>query len=64
MRALTAPQKRLLDREGEGYIDVDELPREVFQELMRLNNHEGLITAINNYLLDKEIENAHVIKRW
>jgi hypothetical protein len=64
MKALTAPQKRILDREGEDCIDVDELPSEVFEELMRLNNHELMVQAANRYLSDKAMERMATRQRW
>lgn len=63
-KGLNKRQIDLLEREGEDCNDVDELPSEVFEELMHMNNHELLIQAANRYLGDRAMERAHDFKRW
>lgn len=63
-KGINKQQKRLLDREGEDCMDIDELPSEILQEFEALGDHELMYQASNRYLSDKAMARAHNRVRW
>lgn len=55
-KGLNKKQQTLLEKNGKGIIDLDDLPSEVFEELMRLGNHELMWQAGNRFLGDQEMQ--------
>ena len=64
MRRLNARQKRLLDKQwAMGKRSVYTLSASAFMELVKMNDHETLYQNADRYLMDKTLEEVHVIQR-
>lgn len=60
VRTLYKSQKKVLDRlKYYGILSVENLPRSVYNELVRLNSYENLDTDIERYLSDMYFERKY-----
>lgn len=59
---LTEEQKKILDKamdENKDIISFDELPNEVQETLTKINDWESLWIAVDRYIAERRIKEAH-----